>query len=454
MNFRIEPFEVSASVSAGFPGATILTIPPIGSISAATHNQPLRLHILLQNIDLDNLRSIVNTADIEDQEALVEYFSRNVQAVILAFALRLLGIAGLGGILGVLMLTKRTWRSLVVGFLIGSLLIGIIIGSTILTFDIQAFQHPHYQGIIEAAPWMIGLIQESLVQVEVLGEQIQVLASNLYNVFNQIEDLSQVGVFDIDLTVLHVSDIHNHPVAYDFISQVTNNFNVDLIIDTGDLTDWGTPLEAEIVKQIEQLNVNYVFIPGNHEAPDVIQRLLETENVIVINDSSHTIMGLTIAGIPDPAADSYAPQTLSSDELSTIAQDINRKYLEQEEVPDIFAVHNHRIATQIEPGIFPVVLYGHSHIQSVNIVDNTVYVNAGTTGAAGVRGLMTKEPVPFTLSMLYFRYEPFISKYQLTAVDSIEISGLEASFSLDRTFILTNGRNRVDNVEDLNDILD
>ena len=79
-----------------------------------------------------------------------------------------------------------------------------------------------------------------------LGDQIQSLAANLYTVFNQIENLKNVGVLTSDLNILHVSDIHNHPVAYDFIGQVVATFPIDVIIDTGDLTDWGTPLEAEM----------------------------------------------------------------------------------------------------------------------------------------------------------------------------------------------------------------
>ena len=55
--------------------------------------------------------------------------------------------------------------------------------------------------------------------------------------------------------------------------------STDLIIDTGDLTDWGTPLEAEIITRIEELAIPYLFAAGNHEAPDVLARLGQTSNV-------------------------------------------------------------------------------------------------------------------------------------------------------------------------------
>lgn len=453
INLQIDPIELSVTTNIGIPGYTRLTIPPIGSISASTHRQPVKITVALQNIDLEGLKDLVSAAESDAQTLLISHFSSRIKKSVFLVLLKYMGIAGIGGMLGVLILGKRSLQALFTGFVTGSILLGLLIGTIYFSFNIQAFQHPKYQGIIEAAPWMINLIEESIVKVEELGELIQSMAKNLYSVFNQIENLKGVGILTADLIVLHVSDIHNHPVAYDFARQVIQSFPIDLVIDTGDLTDLGSPLEAEIVRQIEQLGVTYVFISGNHDTPDVIRRLEQTENVILIDAELKHILGLSIAGIDDPLADSYSSRTAPTEELIKLAQDINDKYRD-EQPPDIFCVHNHRIASLLEPGIFPIVLYGHNHIQSFDQVDDTVYINAGTTGAAGIRGLQSKEPVPFSLSILYFSNDLEKNTYRLTAVDSIQVQGLEASFSLERTFISHKGRNQTNNVEDFKQIFD
>lgn len=115
---------------------------------------------------------------------------------------------------------------------------------------------------------------------------------------------------EADVLVLHVSDIHNNPVAYNFAAQVVESFDVDLILDTGDLTDWGTALEAEITRRIEALGRPYVFVSGNHDSPQVVQRLLETSHAVVLGEPV-VIAGLHIAGTGDLVAGSYLPTPAS-----------------------------------------------------------------------------------------------------------------------------------------------
>ncbi len=433
--YDISALEVILSAKFGAPGFTQVSIPPIGSIIASTHPTPIQLIISLQNVDLDILRSITAAGDQGLGELLVEDIRIEATRVLRVFALKFMALAGLGGIFGVFLLGYRSVIPLARGLMIGLLLSGIMVGLTYTTYDANPFEHPEYRGIVEAAPWMVSLIQESVIKVEELGEQIQLLASNLYTAFQRIEDLKAIGIHDASLTVLHVSDIHNNPIAYDFARQIVSSFPVDFIIDTGDLTDWGTPLEAEIVSRIQQLDVTYVFTSGNHEAPDVLERLRRTENVVMIDNGEQQVHGLRIAGIGDAAAKSISPQPVAIDYLADTARWINTTYGKMERPPHVFGVHNHRIATAIEPGVFPLVLYGHNHKQLIAQHGQTVFINAGTTGAAGIRGLQSKEPIPFSLALLYFRYDEEQKDYKVIAVDGISVQGLEASISLERIFI-------------------
>lgn len=447
LHYDVSAFEVSLDAKVATPGFTRLVIPPIGEITATTHHTPMQFSVTLRNINLDVMRRLVLLGDQGLGERLVADIRFQAERVLWAFAAKMVGLAGLGSLLGVYLLGRRSPSVILVGFLIATLSVGGLLGLTYSTYDIEAFANPEYRGIVEAAPWMIDLFQESILRVEELGEQIQTLATNLYGAFEQIENLRPIGLVDADLVVLHVSDIHNNPVAYDFARQIVASFSVDFVIDTGDLTDWGTPLEAEIVGRIEELSVPYVFTSGNHDAPDVLQRLAQTEGVYLIDNGYANVMGLRMAGVGDAAASSYSPQPAAIEELADTARRINEHYaaVAVEQRPDIFGVHNHRLASAIQPDLFPVVLFGHSHQLSVRQVGGTVYVNAGTTGAAGIRGLQAKDSIPFSLALLYFE-QIENGAYQLLAVDGIRVQGLRASFSLDRTFV-ERSRNQPDSVE-------
>ena len=94
--------------------------------------------------------------------------------------------------------------------LTGALLIALIVGLVYATFDQSAFTNPEYHGIIEAAPWMFELVQESLERVEELGQQIQTSRATSA-VFANLENVGQISLGRVDLLVLHISDIHNNP---------------------------------------------------------------------------------------------------------------------------------------------------------------------------------------------------------------------------------------------------
>ena len=233
-------------------------------------------------------------------------------------------------------------------------------------------------------------------------------------------------------------------MAYNFAKQVVNSFPVDFVMDTGDLTDWGTALEVEITNRIAELQLPYLFVSGNHDSPDVLRKLATIANAVLITEEEQTIRGLRIAGVGDPVAYSYLATPASLSELEAYANELNAKWSEVENRPDIFMVHNHRVAEALEPGLFSVVAYGHTHLWGLKERGDTVYSNAGTTGAAGIRGFQGREPLPYSLSLLYFNRDEEGS-LRLQAVDGVHVTGLGTSFSLQRTFI--HGRNSEDDVE-------
>jgi Icc-related predicted phosphoesterase len=245
----------------------------------------------------------------------------------------------------------------------------------------------------------------------------------------QAGQIGSLSNLESDFSILHVSDIHNNPAAFDLIDQLIATFKIQMVIDTGDITDYGTALEGTIVKKIEALNLPYLFVPGNHESPFINNRLRELKNVKILLDETVNLNGFLIAGIADPAATDY-----SSDEALPTGIEQTRDQFTQEitaasPAPDLIAVHNRAIAEKLI-GIVPLILHGHDHRYSLTAKNNTIIIDAGTTGAAGLRGL-TKNGVPYSASILYWKKD-YQGTLRLHAIDSIKINGVEGKFSLER----------------------
>lgn len=422
---------------------TRVVLPPVGEIRARTHWFPVQIKAELRSVDLNSLRSTV-FSPVLDEEQILHRIQEGISRIIVHFLIKLSLLAFAGAAFALYVLGVRSARTMVRGGLAATVAVLIISGLVYATYDPSGFDHMEYQGMIEAAPWVLNVVRDALDQVKEFGQRVQLLAGNLYSALQRLEEMGPLGLVEADLLVLHVSDIHNNPVAYNFAAQVVESFGVDVILDTGDLTDWGTALEAEITRRIERLGLPYVFVSGNHDSPNVIKRLADTDHVVVLGEAV-TVSGLRIAGTGDLVAGSYLPTPASVQELASLAETINARWAAADEKPHVFMVHNHRVAEAIIPGLFPVVAYGHTHLWGVMQVDATVYSNAGTTGAAGIRGFQSKEPLPYSLSLLYFaRGED--GDLHLSAVDGVHVTGLGQSFSLQRTFI-EHGRNSHGDVE-------
>jgi len=114
------------------------------------------------------------------------------------------------------------------------------------------------------------------------------------------------------LRILLISDVHAGN-QYPLLRSLIESEQVDLVIDSGDLVNFGTVAEGEIsgvFRGIADLKVPYVFVRGNHDAtgPDdeaVLRRLRGIPNVILLQPDSTryqelSIAGVRIAGFNDP----------------------------------------------------------------------------------------------------------------------------------------------------------
>lgn len=423
--YEVDGVSLILAAQPAVKGETALKVPPFGEISAYTHKSPVRLSASLERVYPDKIEKVADEAKAGNE--LVAKIERDALVMMRAFVLRLIAIAGIGGAVGSL-LAGRKPRYAPLGLLIGSVGAAAVLGAAYGTYDVNAFRQPRYEGALTAAPWMTEALADRLGAFKTFRKEIQEVAGNVHEFYSKVSSWEPIRAGDGDIRVLHVSDIHANPAALDLVSRIAKDYRASFIIDTGDATDFGTPLEVSFLKRIGDLKLPYVFVPGNHDSPESISKMKSLPNVRVLEVSQVEIAGISVLGIADPA--SYSASTVDADaeQLRTATRNFRKLALSKK--PEIAAAHNPGVARSAF-GVSPVVLTGHAHRPSIEIKGGFALINAGSTGAAGLRTFREDKGLPYALQILHFKKDPL----RLIAVDTVTVYGLEREFRLERRLI-------------------
>ena len=427
--YKLTPFDVELDLALSAQPQTILQFPPIGKLSAATHWAPTDLKLTLEAIHQEKLADIIS--DLKNKEELFSFLQQRGRIIIRFFLLRIIFLGILGGSIGA-GLVEFSRSSLIFGGLVGALLVILISSFIYYSYDIDQFYDPDFEGMLEAAPWMLGLIEEGFADIKQLSYEMQLIASNMATLFDKVDSLRPLSRVTGDLKVLHVSDIHNNPLSIQFIEQIGKSFKVDLVIDTGDITDYGSPLEAELLKELNKLSVPYIFIPGNHDSPKIVKKLKDFSNVHVLRREVIEVEQIKIAALEDPSAKSNKVEVVTGKKLITAQQELVKLIARANKTPDIVAVHQFDLAEPLL-GKIPVLMHGHDHSFKIYDKQGTTVIDAGTTGAAGIRGLKSKEGIPYSVALLHFKEQNF--NLSLKFVDIIKFYNRHSGFILERRLI-------------------
>mgnify|MGYP006270674907 CR=1 FL=1 len=427
--YKLTPFDVELDLSISRQPQTILALPPIGKLSADTHWAPLDLELTLQAIHQEKLADIIS--ELENKEELFAFLQKRGQIILRFFLLRLIFLGTIAGIIGA-GIVEVDYSSLFLGGVIGALIIIIVSSLVYYSYDINQFQDPDFEGMLEAAPWMLGLIEEGISDVKQLSYEMQLIASNMATLFNKVDSLRPLSRVTGDFKVLHVSDIHNNPLAIDFMKQIIASFGVDLVIDTGDITDYGSPLEAELLTELAELSVPYIFVPGNHDSPNIIEELKQFSKVHVLRKNIIEIKQIKIAAWEDPSSLSTKVEVVNEDKLIPFQQQLVKLIAQVKPPPDIVAVHQFELAKPLL-GKIPLLIHGHDHSFKIYNQQGTAIIDAGTTGAAGIRGLKSKQGIPYSVALLHFKKDNL--DLNLKFVDIIKVYNRHSGFILERRLI-------------------
>ena len=425
---NLQGMELVLSFKLALKGSTTINLPPIGILKAYTHTAPIAVNIMLQNIDLDLIKVIIDR--IHDKNELFLLFREDVIRAVQILAVKTVALGMTGATFAAFFL-KLKKKEFMVCIFISLLLVIALLSSVYITYDIMAFDKPEYFGTLKAAPWLIGIWNKGLSQINELGQQLKNMSDGISMVFSRMDNLASTE--ESMVRVLHVSDIHNNPAAFEFMEQIIKNFNVDFVIDTGDITDYGTFLEDMVIKQLSQLPVDYIFVAGNHDSPKTLELLKTVDNVTILDGEITTIKGIDILGFSDVVSDTTDIVPSGEAEIMKLYLKIREKLYSLNKMPDILVVHNPK-STESLSGLVPIILNGHVHKASLKEENNSLIINAGTTGAAGIRGLQSKGEIPYSAVLLYFNKSKGLEKPQLFAADIIKISNIKAGFQVERIF--------------------
>lgn len=394
LGVRIEP---------ALTGVTTLEIPPLGTIQAHTHRAPAELLVRLDHIETETLAK--RLANQEERRQAMRTFEAEIQPRLTGFAVREIVLAALGAFAVSLLIWRRGLRPALLLGACGAVMVGGVFFMMLRTYNPAAFREPTYTGTLALAPDVISLAGELWERGGDLPAATGNVVNSIRSLYSRVEDIPVLANPDQKTgtrRILLVSDLHANPVGITLMNSVARKFRVDLIVNAGDLTDYGTKLETPFIQSLVETGIQQLFAAGNHDKADTLNYLKQLSSVRMLNGKTITTKGIRVFGLPDPAIAFPTPAVNSKaylDGLELQEQSVRALLEDNSARPDLIVVHNPRLGKRLD-GLAPVVVSGHTHRLGISRLHESVLINPGTTGAAGLRGFSTDSGVDYSLAIL------------------------------------------------------
>lgn len=423
----VGPGEVEVRVRATAVGRTELALPPFGRISAPTHPFPVALEARVDSLDVEQLQRVL--ADPAPQTHLRRQVEADLRPLLDDARTLVIGVSVLAGAAAGALLPRRRWPFLAVGAAGGLLGVALPLVFTVATFDARAFERfPTFEGPIERAPALLAAVQSRFDDFDlVVRDRVSTLSRRVAQLYASVA--TEPGDPAGEVRILHVSDIHSNPVGIELARQLAEDFDVAAILDTGDITSFGLPVEARIGQLVVDLPVPYYLVPGNHDSAENRAALAATPNVTVLDGTVATIGGIEVLGVADPTftADGDLPTERANlaklAQAPAVAQEVRRLQ------PDVLAVHDQRQASRAA-GLVPLVLAGHTHARAASAETTadgtTLTLIVGSTGATGLGSFTVESDLAYEADVLRFRDR------RLVAADRVRFAGVGGAFTIER----------------------
>lgn len=427
---EIEGIEFKIGLSPARSGISELHLPPFGLVEAETHHGPVKLFISLEQIRSETLKSHID--NMPDQELLVKQLQSGIRERIKAFAWRQVAVAFLGAFL----LLQLIWRPPLFKSLLhttmATLLLLLILFGMFRSYDTSAFREPEYKGVLSMAPVAVKFASDSLGDLQKLRDNTRQIVASLSQLFSGTNGLAPIANPEEQekvVKILLISDIHSNPVGIALAKSLATRFKADFVINAGDLTDMGSPLETAITQELDTVGIPQLFVGGNHDTPETINFVSDLPDSRILDGEMINLKGIRVLGFADPL--SVLPEVEYEDpaeEQANLEELMNRikEKIAADGRPDILVVHNSLLGRELRP-LADLVVAGHDHRARIEKGPDGVLVNPGTTGASGWRGLYSEKGVSYSAAIAYL-----LPDTGLLAIDMIRYNPVSHQFSLER----------------------
>jgi predicted MPP superfamily phosphohydrolase len=415
----------------------------------------------VSRVDLDGARALINSP--AQVRALGDTAAESLRAAAIRATLLTVGCSLLGAVGLSLLVWRRAWRNTAK---VAGTVVTVLVATGALawsTAEPDRLAQPRFTGLLSQAPYIAGEVPSVLQRLETYRSGLADIVRSVTTLYATTGSLPQFTANGDDtVTVLHVSDIHLNPLAFDLIDKIVQQFGVDVVVDTGDITTLGSAVESRTVARIGQVGVPYVFVRGNHDSAGTAAAVAGNRNAIVLDNQVAEVAGLTIAGIADPVFTPDGTDEVASapiDDTSPLGSPTAREAAHAESVdqltttieawdeqnPDrpvqIAAIHE-PVALDRLMGRVPMIFAGHTHSRKATLDQETgtAVLVEGSTGGAGItaRGLeqlSDGKPLPLAASLVHIATTGERAGRPV-AIDAITVGGFGlTSVNLERTVL-------------------
>ncbi len=429
VHHEVGPLATSMRVTPEWHGGTSVDIPPLGTLDLATHEGPLGITAALEGVDTEEARDIV--ADPKRLAGLEPQAVADLRWEVKMAAGRGL-LASLVGAVLLSALALRRVSSALVGGGTALLAVGTAGAIAVATWNPAAFAEPRYTGLLTSAPSVVGNAESIVNDFSAYGDQLAMIVQNVSGLYAVTSDLPLLPPQQDLVRVLHVSDLHLAPQAWDLIRTVSKQYDIDVIVDSGDITDHGTRAENRYVEEIRRLKTPYVWVRGNHDSMLTQAAMEKIPNVVVLDGKVRKVAGLRFLGAGDP---SFTPDKSVVHDDSALVTDAVERLAEQAVAAggvDITVFHD-PTSRELLDGTSQMALFGHFHNRKVTRGKaGTWLMLEGSTGGSGLRALEPQVPARIEMSVLYVDRQTG----ELRAYDDISLGGLGmASAQIERQVV-------------------
>lgn len=418
----VGPMDTNMTLRPSLTGGSRINVSPLGALELNSHVAPLRLDVDVDRLDPARSQTLVDHP--EQFSGLQDQVTRDVATGTRDLAVRscvavVSGATALG-----LAVYRRPRRAMAAGGLALTLLAASGV-SAYATWNPKSVLEPRFSGLLSSAPSVVGDARSIVTEFDVYQQELARLVTNVTKLYDATSTLPVYRPDPGTIRVLHVSDVHLNPAAWHIIGSLVEQYEIGVIIDSGDTMDHGSAAENGFLDPIRDLGAPYVWVRGNHDSPVTQQYLKGFENVHVLDEGSAvSVAGLRIAGTGDPQftpdrsipAEGRAAEQAAGARLASAIRGQQRAGTPV----DIAVAHDPNAARETD-GTVPLVLAGHVHHRVNELLKlGTRLKVEGSTGGGGLRAVQNEKPEKVRASVLYLDR----ATRRLQAWDEITLGGL------------------------------